>query len=283
MADGFFILRIYDFKILGTYLSVESVDVGMEVFPQGQPCGESTEQDTQQDDADEDADDEFIVLYEGQFGDALHEAIEQKGQHGVGDQGAEEALRDAAADEGTTDVSRRGAHELHGAHEESFGVDAKAYRVAYQRNGDDEQHDAGHHQREADATHVLVDEADERLLVIDFLDVGVFQQLCLQRHDAVVVGPVGVEAHVDGGQQRVLLVAEPLQEVLAEVFAEATYGLLLGDVFRRLHGGHSVEFALQLEDVGFLHVAVHHDFEADVFLEVVGEFMGMQHEQGEYA
>ena len=83
----------------------------MEVLAQGQPCGESTEQDTQQDDADEDADDEFIVLYEGQFGDALHEAIQQQGQHGVGDQGTEEALRNATTDEGTTDVGRRGAQE----------------------------------------------------------------------------------------------------------------------------------------------------------------------------
>ena len=222
-------------------------------------------------------------MYQHQLRQALHEAVEQQGQESVSNQGSEEALGNALADERLADVGRCGAYELHAAHEETFGVDAEAYGVANQRDGDDEEHQAGHHQHQADTADVLVDDTDQRLMVIDFLDVFVFKELCLNEIEAVGGGSTGMEAHVDGGQQRVLFITEPLQEVLAQIFAQASYGFLLGDVFRRLHGRHSVEFVWQLEDVALLDVAVHHDFEADVFLEIVGEFMGMQHEQGKNA
>ena len=101
--------------------------------------------------------------------------------------------------------------------------------------------------------------------------------------EAVGVGVFGIEMHVYRRQQRIFLVAEPLQEVLAEVVAQAADGLLLGDVFRRFHGGHSVKFLLQLDDAGLLDVAVHHNLETDVFAEMVGEFLRVHHKQGKYA
>ena len=118
-------------------LCVKSVDIGVEVLAQGDAGGEAAEQHAQQENADKDADNDLIVLDQGQLRHALAEAIDQQGECGISQQSAEEALQDAATDEGPADVGRRGTYELHAAHQESLGVDGEPYGVAYQCDGDD--------------------------------------------------------------------------------------------------------------------------------------------------
>ena len=270
---------MFDFVVclLPNLYIVELVAPHAQVFVHGEEGGYHRQEDAQEQDG-------AIYDQERLQVEQLHEArelvlqIEQGSrQHQDGQNGRDDAAHQVVIDEGAANEARRGSDQSHRVDQETLRVEQQADGVAYQHEGDDCQQGGQSEQDHAYALQVVVHHLHHVFAIEQLVDARVALDLLLDELQAVGVGIVGVQLHLDRGLQGVE--AQEGLGALAQLFLQLLGGLLFRDVFGRLDVGQRVESLLHLHYVCLFLIVFQHDRERDVFFYIDGELVSKQPHQ----
>src|SRR5690606_3798514 len=218
-----------------------------------------------------------IVVQQPEFGEVQIDVVQQYRQGDQGDQAAQHPQFYIGHDKGPAYELFGGPYHLHGLDDKAFGIYGQADGAVDQQAGDDGKDHTGPQDPKSHSPGIVVEQADQGLVVAHFVHIGPFPDFPGDLLDLQGGDKICLQLYVYGVLEGV--VAQKFHKVFPDVLTVLFGGILLGNILCRFGVLGQGEAFLKLFDFHGLGILLEEYRDGDLFLEVVAQLFGVQHQK----